>query len=223
MSIVAIMHSGLVAQTVLLLLLSFSLASWAIIILKYFSIKKARANSHEFLDVFWKLKNFDQIFEISKRYHSSPLAQIFLKGYHELQLLKKPGESEYHSAKLGEFGFESLEHTLRKASRSQMANLESLIPFLATAGSTSPFIGLFGTVVGIMNSFAQIGLQGSASLATVAPGMAEALVATAAGLLVAIPAVIAYNYFSTRVRSLSIEMDTFARDFINIAKHNSVK
>ena len=104
-----------------------------------------------------------------------------------------------------------------------MANLESLIPFLATAGSTSPFIGLFGTVVGIMNSFAQIGLQGSASLATVAPGMAEALVATAAGLLVAIPAVIAYNYFSTRVRSLSIEMDTFARDFINIAKHNSVK
>lgn len=223
MSISAILHSGLVAQTVLLVLLSFSLLSWAIIILKYFSIKKAKNNSLEFLDVFWKLKNFDQVFEISKRYHNSPLAQIFLKGYHELQLLKKTGESEYHLAKLGEFGFESLEHTLRKASRTQMANLESLIPFLATAGATSPFIGLFGTVVGIMNSFAQIGLQGSASLATVAPGMAEALVATAAGLLVAIPAVIAYNYFSTQVRSLSIEMDTFARDFINIAKHNSVK
>jgi biopolymer transport protein TolQ len=99
-----------------------------------------------------------------------------------------------------------------------MSELESLVPFLATVGSTSPFIGLFGTVVGIMASFQEIGLRGSASLATVAPGIAEALVATAAGLVAAIPAVIAYNYFSNRIRVLAGEMEIFSNDFLNIIR-----
>ena len=102
-----------------------------------------------------------------------------------------------------------------------MKELESQVSFLATVGSTSPFIGLFGTVVGIMSSFEQIGSRGSASLATVAPGIAEALVATAAGLLAAIPAVIAYNYFSNRIRLMAVEMETFSSDFLNIARRNA--
>jgi len=220
MSISEIFHSGPIALFVLLVLLAFSVVSWAIIILKYLTIKKAQKASQEFIDVFWKLRKFDEVYEATQRYINSPLVQIFLKGYHELGRIKKSDSPKPSAETLEASGIESVEHALRKASLTQMTQLESLIPFLATVGSTSPFIGLFGTVVGIMNSFAQIGQQGSASLATVAPGMAEALIATAAGLLAAIPAVIAYNYFSVRIRSLSIEMDTFSSDFVNIVKRH---
>ena len=222
MSLNGIMHSGPVALFVLVLLLLFSVTSWAIIILKYLSLKRAAQASNEFTDVFWKLRRFDEVFEATHRYPNSPLAQIFIKGYQELMRLKKDDRAKESTEHLGVSSVESVEHALRKISLAQMAQMESLVPFLATVGSTSPFIGLFGTVVGIMASFHEIGQQGSASLATVAPGIAEALLATAAGLLAAIPAVIAYNYFSVRIRSLGQEMDTFSSDFVNIIKRHFV-
>ncbi|MEI6806369.1 MAG: MotA/TolQ/ExbB proton channel family protein [Myxococcaceae bacterium] len=193
-----------VALGVLGVLLSFSVISWSIILLKLFTLRKASKSSAEFTDLFWRIRRLDQVYEESRRFDRSPLAQVFRKGYQELQ-----------SDEL------TLEHTLRKASMAEMKELESQVSFLATVGSTSPFIGLFGTVVGIMSSFEQIGARGSASLATVAPGIAEALIATAAGLLAAIPAVIAYNYFSNRIRMMATEIETFSSDFLNIARRNA--
>lgn len=199
-----ISQSSPIALGVLGVLLAFSVISWSIILLKLFSLRRAHNSSAEFTDLFWKIRRFDQVYEESRRFDKSPVAQIFRKGYQELR-----------SDDL------TLEHTLRKASMTEMKELESQVSFLATVGSTSPFIGLFGTVVGIMSSFEQIGSRGSASLATVAPGIAEALVATAAGLLAAIPAVIAYNYFSNRIRLMAVEMETFSSDFLNIARRNA--
>ena len=199
-----ISQSSPIALGVLGVLLAFSVISWSIILLKLFTLRRAAKTSLEFTDLFWKVRRFDQVFEESRRFDKSPVAQMFRKGYQELR-----------SDDL------TLEHTLRKASMMEMKELESQISFLATVGSTSPFIGLFGTVVGIMSSFEQIGSRGSASLATVAPGIAEALVATAAGLLAAIPAVIAYNYFSNRIRLMAVEMETFSSDFLNIARRNA--
>lgn len=193
-----------IALGVLALLLLFSVVSWSIILLKWFSLRKADKSSAVFTDLFWKIRRFDRIFEESRGFEASPIAQVFRKGYHELQT--------------DEIG---VEHVLRKTGLAEIKELESNIAFLATVGSTSPFIGLFGTVVGIMTSFEQIGSRGSASLATVAPGIAEALIATAAGLLAAIPAVIAYNYFSNRVRAMASEIETFSSDFLNLIRHHA--
>jgi biopolymer transport protein TolQ len=219
MSLQWIMSSGPVALFVLMLLLAFSVVSWAIIIIKYVSLRRAERASVEFTDVFWKLRRFDEVFDASRRFGKSPLAKVFRKGYQELAQIKKD-EKQKDSSEMAAGGIENVEHALRRAYLAEMTDLERLIPFLATVGSTSPFIGLFGTVVGIMNSFHEIGTTGSASLATVAPGIAEALIATAAGLLAAIPAVIAYNYFSVRVRVLSTEMDSFSSDFLNIVRRH---
>lgn len=193
-----------IALGVLGILLLFSMISWSIILLKFFTLRKASNSSAEFTDLFWKIRRLDQVFEESRRFDKSPIARVFRKGYQEL--------------KIDDFG---LEHALRKASMTEVKELESQISFLATVGSTSPFIGLFGTVVGIMTSFDQIGAKGSASLSTVAPGIAEALVATAAGLLAAIPAVIAYNYFSNRIRMMALDIETFSNDFLNLARRNA--
>ncbi|MBL4818041.1 MAG: protein TolQ [Deltaproteobacteria bacterium] len=203
-----ISQAGPIAFLVLGVLGLFSVVSWTIILFKYFALKKAHNTSAEFTDSFWKIKHLDQVYEESRRFEKSPLAQVFRQGYRELVNSSKDKSHD-------ELAFQ---HILRKASQSEMAELESMVPFLATVGSTSPFIGLFGTVVGIMNSFQEIGLRGSASLATVAPGIAEALVATAAGLVAAIPAVIAYNYFSNRIRSMAACIDTFSNDFIHVVR-----
>lgn len=204
MSLSWISEASPIALAVLGVLLAFSVVSWSIILLKIFTLRKAGKSSMEFTDLFWKIRRLEQVYEESRRFDKSPVAQVFRKGYQELQ-----------TDDLG------LEHTLRKAGMAEVKELESHISFLATVGSTSPFIGLFGTVVGIMTSFEQIGSKGSASLATVAPGIAEALIATAAGLLAAIPAVIAYNYFSSRIRAIALDIETFSSDFLNIARRHA--
>ena len=215
----SILHAGPVAWAVMSLLVAFSVTSWAITFSKYRELSKAEASSLEFIDLFWKLKRFDELFEVSKRYSHSPVAQVFRRGYQELVHLKGNEESPSGHG-VSASGIDSVEHALRRATLSEMSALERMVPFLATVGSTSPFIGLFGTVVGIMASFHEIGLKGSASLATVAPGISEALIATAAGLLAAIPAVIAYNYFSVRIRAVNTEMVSFSSDFLSIVRRH---
>ena len=212
-------HSGPLALAVLILLVIFSLVSWAIIFVKWMNLRQAVKESLTFLDTFWQSKRLDDIYQRAEAMVSCPIAQVFRQGYQELLKVKRREKSQEAGAmQLG--GIENIERALRRAMTAEMTELEKLVPFLATVGSTSPFIGLFGTVVGIMKSFQEIGAKGSANLATVAPGIAEALIATAAGLLAAIPAVIAYNLFTQRIRVLGAEMDNFSSDFMNIVRRH---
>jgi biopolymer transport protein TolQ len=214
-------HSGPLAFAVLVLLVGFSIVSWGIILVKWLAIRQAARSSGEFLEIFWQSKRLDEIFGKSEQMPNAPLAQVFRAGYQELVKVKQREQKEKDAEKSQvSGGVENVERALRRAETAEMTELERLIPFLATVGSTSPFIGLFGTVVGIMKSFAEIGAKGSANLATVAPGIAEALIATAAGLMAAIPAVIAFNYFGSRIKVLGADMDNFSHDFMNIVRRH---
>ena len=221
-----VFHAGLVVKGVLFLLFSFSVLSWGIIFSKYKLVRKAKRESDDFLEYFWKNKELSSVDENILHYKNSPLAQVFHSGYQEIIKIKKAKAGKYPEVvpfDVDTLGTEidsidNVHRALRNAVMSQIAKLERTIPFLATTGSTAPFIGLFGTVWGIMDSFRGIGLKGSASLAVVAPGISEALIATAAGLAAAIPAVVAYNYFVSRVKFLANEMDNFSSEFLNIVK-----
>ena len=214
--------TGLVVKGVLLLLIMFSVGSWAIIMFKFFQIHKAFSESGRFMDFFWKTKRFDAISSQVDRFGSSPLTALFNEGYSELkQLMEAEGAKPDHgglSTDLG--GVANVTRALRRATNLEVNRLEKYTTFLATTGSTSPFIGLFGTVWGIMVAFEGIGKTGSASLAVVAPGIAEALIATAVGLVAAIPAVMAYNHFQHKIRVLVKEMDSFSTEFLNIVQRN---
>ncbi len=214
----SITHSGPVGIATLAILLIFSVVSWAIIVQKSLYLRRARVESERFLNAFWEAKRLDEMYQESDVYLRSPVAQVFRSGYVELARLKKrSGEDDIGG------GIENVERALRRSASAEATAMESMTPFLATVGSTGPFIGLFGTVWGIMKSFHEIGQQGSANLATVAPGISEALIATAAGLAAAIPAVIAYNFFLARIRILEGEMDSFSADFLNIVKRHFFK
>ncbi len=214
--------TGLVVKGVLLLLIMFSVVSWAIIMFKFFQVQKAFSESGRFMDFFWKTKRFDTIAAQADRFASSPLVALFNEGYSELkQLMDADGGKQEHggvSTDLG--GVANVSRALRRATNLEVNRLEKYTTFLATTGSTSPFIGLFGTVWGIMVAFEGIGKTGSASLAVVAPGIAEALIATAVGLVAAIPAVMAYNHFQHKIRVLVKEMDSFSTEFLNIVQRN---
>jgi len=218
----SVMHAGVVEKLVLLVLMGFSVFSWAIIVFKLRTVKRAYHESESFLDTFWGSKRLDAIYQRSETLAASPLSQVFRSGYIELAKLKKKGKGEGEGAtedtQLG--SLESVERSMRRAAAAELTSLESLVPFLATTGATTPFIGLFGTVIGIMNSFQEIGHMGNANLTTVAPGIGGALVATAFGLFAAIPAVMAYNYFVAKIRVLDIEMQNFSSDFLNIIKRH---
>lgn len=206
--------AGPVVKLVMLVLVAFSIASWAIIIIKYRYLKKATRQSAEFIDYFWKSRDLSSAFNKAKQLTGSPVARVFRIGYNEL---KKVSSDEGRSVKSeNRHAVVNVERALRRAINSETTNMSSLVSFLATAGNTAPFIGLFGTVWGIMSSFSEIGRMGSANLAVVAPGISEALVATAIGLVVAIPAVIAYNSFVSRINTLEAELHGFAADLLNI-------
>ncbi len=212
--------TGLVVKLVLLVLIFFSVVSWAIIFYKFLQVHRANRESIRFMDFFWKTKRFDAINEQLDRFGHSPLAVLFSEGYIEMKKLLGKGvqkeEAEIISTELG--GIDNIARALRRATTSEIARLEKYLTFLATTGSTAPFIGLFGTVWGIMTSFKAIGETGSASLAVVAPGIAEALIATAIGLVAAIPAVIGYNHFQHKIRVLIGEMDSFSTEYLNVVQ-----
>ncbi len=216
----SVLHAGLVEKLVMLVLLGFSVISWAIIAFKWRTLRRAYHESESFLDAFWSSKRLDAIYQRSETLSASPVSQVFRAGYIELAKLKKKGEADAAAGDTQLGALESIERSMRRAASAELTSLESLVPFLATTGSTTPFIGLFGTVIGIMNSFQDIGAMGNANLATVAPGIGGALVATAFGLMAAIPAVIAYNFFLTRIRVLDTEMGNFSSDFLNIIKRH---
>jgi len=222
-------NAGLMVQFVLLLLLFFSVTSWTIILMKFFYLRKAYQESSQFIDFFWKSRDLSDAFATAKRMSSSPIARTFRTGYLELRKVSQSGVGKdtggQEIASLGsQFGrADNVQRALRRAIDMEVTRMTQLIPFLATTGSTTPFIGLFGTVWGIMNSFHGIGLRGSASLAVVAPGISEALVATAAGLAAAIPAVIAFNFFMQKIRTIETELRSFAADFMNIIERDILR
>ncbi|HJZ88073.1 MAG TPA: protein TolQ [Polyangia bacterium] len=218
-----IVNASGVVLGVLALLIALSVISWYVIGYKSMYLSRAQAESARFLETFWQSKRMDAIYKTSEDLRRSPVAQVFRAGYIELTKLKSGdrGAAASGDEMLGDL--ESIERALRRAQTSETTHLESMVPFLATTGSAAPFIGLFGTVWGIMNSFRNIGAKGAANLTTVAPGIAEALIATAIGLVAAIPAVMAYNYFVRRIRVLSSEMESFQNDFLNIVKRHFFK
>ena len=228
-----ISNASFIVQLVLLLLLFFSITSWAIILIKYRYIKKAFKQSAEFTEFFWKSRDLSNAFSKAKQLRGSPVARIFRIGYVELKKTSQSGdasapqssEEDGESTSFGTrfSGSGNVNRALRRAINTEMTRLTQMVPFLATTGNTTPFIGLFGTVWGIMNSFSGIGQRGSASLAVVAPGISEALVATAAGLAAAIPAVIAFNFFMNKIRIVETEMQSFSADFLNIIERDILR
>lgn len=213
-------QSGGMVLYVLILLVFFSLSSWAAIIWKFWELRGAKRRSAAFVETFWRSRRLDRLYAQLGERESSPVGEVFAAGYREVeQLLKtrsREGEEESGVLTPETSGVESVERALRRAANEQLGRLDRMLTFLATTASATPFIGLFGTVWGIMNSFREIGARGSAGLAVVAPGISEALIATALGLLAAIPAVIAYNHYQGRVKAIADEIENFTADFLNL-------
>ena len=207
---------------VLALLAVLSLISWAVIGWKWLQLHRASRESRAFLDQFWQSKRLDAIYQHAEGFARSPVAQVFKAGYLELTKLKsaeeKGGEMSGHLS-----GIENVERALRRAASAEMTGLESRLSFLATVGSNAPFIGLFGTVWGIMVAFVNLQAMESTGIDVVAGPIAEALIVTAFGLFTAIPAGVAFNYFLSNMRVISAEMDNFSADFLNIVKRHFFK
>lgn len=227
-----VVNSTMMAKAVLLLLLAFSVFSWAIILTKYFVYRLAKKEDLRFLANFSKSENLTHIYNFSRELRYSPIARVFLTGYRELFLFQdmakkerdRRGESpSVQGEPLTTKDIKGISLVLNKAINREITRLSNRLEFLATTGSTAPFIGLFGTVWGIMHSFRSIGVQGTASIGGVAPGIAEALIATAAGLIAAIPAVIFFNFLSDRIRSFTSMMDDFSHDFIYMVEKNFMR
>ena len=222
--IALMLHASLVVKLVLLTLVGMSVACWFIIGSKVMRLRQATAQSAKFLEAFWakdagpwKAERLEAIYAQMGPLQGSPLARVFHAGYVELAKLTQ-GEKSPTGGDL-----ESVERALKRAAGNEMTQLENQLPVLATTGSTGPFIGLFGTVWGIMSSFLAIGAQHGATLDVVAPGIAEALVATAVGLFAAIPAAVGYNYSSARLNRLSARLETFCLEFCDQLRRTPVK
>jgi biopolymer transport protein TolQ len=196
--------SGLVAKTVLLILLIFSVGSWAIIFSKWGLFRRARTQSNRFMRMFRKSERLNDVAAVVDQFKPSPLVAVFEGAYDEL---RKQGTPPIR--------LPALQRATQIASSEELSRLESRLPWLATTGAVTPFIGLFGTVWGIIDAFHGLGTAGSATLRAVAPGISEALITTAAGLFAAIPAVIAYNMFIQHIREFGARMDDFSLELMN--------
>jgi biopolymer transport protein TolQ len=218
-----ILSAGPIAKAVLAILAIFSVVSWALIVEKWWQFGRVRRQTLAFLKVFREGRRPSVIAAAAKKLRESPLAQLYVAAYdevgggHDLDALGDDADDASPER------LDAAERAMRRSAALEVAKLERYLPFLATTASACPFIGLFGTVVGVMNSFHGIGAQGSASLAVVAPGISEALVATAAGLGAAIPAVMGYNFFVNRVKHWATEMEGFTLDLLNLLSRPAPK
>lgn len=223
-----IKNASPVVMLVLLTLAFMSLVCWFVIGAKIVRLSQASRGSARFLDQFWSpeqgnvwsVQRLEALYAGLPREGRAPVASVFHAGY--VELARVLGGSDESSKSQRHYGgdIDNVARAMRRAAANEVTLLESMVPFLATTGSTAPFVGLFGTVWGIMSSFMSIGAQKSASLNVVAPGIAEALIATAIGLVAAIPAVMAYNYFIRRINVLASEMENFSSDYLNIVRRH---
>jgi len=208
-----VLEAGIVVQIVILMLLSLSLVSWAIIFNKWRVFRAGKAADETFDDLFWSGANLDDIAKEAEPMRNSAQAAVFVQGFSAFNKVKQEQRG----------GALNIRHAVDHTWTKQMYSFGSGLSFLATVGSTAPFIGLFGTVWGIIDAFQNIGITQNTSLATVAPGIAEALVATAFGLLAAIPAVIAYNAFTGKMKALNSRLDGFATEFMSVLTQHAKK
>jgi biopolymer transport protein TolQ len=201
-------QTGAVAQVVLLILFIFSLVSWAIILSKWGSLRRARTQSGRFLRAFRKAHRLQDVAAVSEQFKPSPLVAVFENAYDEYR-------------RQGEQNIPAVQRAAQIAASEELTRLERRLPWLATTGAVAPFIGLFGTVWGIIDAFYGLGDAGAATLRAVAPGISEALITTAAGLAAAIPAVIAYNMFTHRMREFGSRMDDFTLEMLNLIERTT--
>lgn len=211
-----IARSGWVARGVLIILLIFSIFSWAVILAKWRRFSLARAQSDRFLRAFRRSQGLSDLAGVSEQFRPSPLVEVFDSGYREVRNQSRAGGG--NPALQAPANLTAVQRALQIAAGEQMSGMEQMLSWLATTGAVTPFIGLFGTVWGIMDAFHGLGTAGGSSLRAVAPGISEALVTTAAGLFAAIPAVIAYNHFLHSLRDFGARMDHFALEFLNAAE-----
>jgi biopolymer transport protein TolQ len=212
-----VLQAGLVVQAVMILLLLASILSWTIIFWKWWLLRNAATQNDAFAESFWASGSLDGALRASKAHPEASLTRVFETGVNEFNQITALELNREQKVELLET---NVARSLDKASRVEADKFRMYIPFLANTASAAPFIGLFGTVWGIMNSFIGIGATGASNLAVVAPGIAEALIATAMGLFAAIPAVLFYNFFTSKIKSLSSQMNQFSTDFMNTAKRN---
>ncbi|HEY1940353.1 MAG TPA: protein TolQ [Candidatus Angelobacter sp.] len=203
-----IRQTGAVAQVVLVILLVFSVMSWSVILTKWASIRQARAQSGRFLRAFRKAQRLQDVAAVSEQFKPSPLVAVFDNAYDEYR-------------RQGDGNINAVQRAAQIASSEELTRLERRLPWLATTGSVAPFVGLFGTVWGIIDAFNGMGIENSATLRAVAPGISEALITTAAGLFAAIPAVIAYNQFTHRMREFGARMDDFSMEILNFIERTT--
>lgn len=221
-----ILGATLIVKLVLAILVFFSIVSWGIIFFKMRQLGAAKSQSEQFISIFWDSKNLGTIHKASVELRESPVAQVFRSGYEELLHVmggKKEGNASDGPLTTELGGIDNVSRAMKRALTVEITKLERALTFLATTSSSTPFIGLFGTVWGIMNAFRGLSVTHSSSIQAVAPGIAEALVATAFGLAAAIPALVAYNHFGHKVRLLAAEMESFSHEFLNIAGRHFLK
>ena len=211
-----IVDADIIVQTVLLMLVGMSIGCWVIIFKKYRMLQSAKVQTDDFLHQFWNSPKLEDMYHKLEEYQDSPTASVYQNAYRELDKLNRISSDSFID------GESNLERTMRRTISDEQSHMESLVTFLATTGSTAPFIGLFGTVWGILRAFQKIGATGQASIQTVGPDIAHALIATAVGLAAAIPAVIAYNFINRQIQMQRKEMENFSSDFLNIVKRSNM-
>ena len=225
-SVIALVaRSGALSRAVLLILILFSIASWGIVLHKLWQYRLAKNHTVQFRNVFRRSSKFSEVQSACESLSRSPLVGVFQTGYAELNAQMRDSRSADSQPKdaaerLTLRSIDALDRALQRAATVEVNKIESRVSFLATTASITPFIGLFGTVWGIMNAFQGIADTGSSRLGVVAPGIAEALIATAAGLFAAIPAVYFYNHLTHRVKLYVSEIDDFSLEFLNIAERH---
>jgi biopolymer transport protein TolQ len=212
-----VLAAGLVAKIVLILLLLASVVSWAIILYKWMTLRKAEAENRRFLVLFSKIDDLLEIQQKALQRNEGPMVMVYQAAIDKMRpYIEKNGENIPSIDGNRPMLLASLQRTLQSGVQDEMAHQEQYLHFLATVGNTAPFVGLFGTVWGIINAFHEIGRQGSANIASVAPGISEALIATAAGLFVAIPAVMAYNIFVNKLRKMEVQLEVFSAELTSM-------
>jgi biopolymer transport protein TolQ len=216
-------EAGWMGKVIMMILLCFSVVSWAMILLKFQYLRKAEKESLAFLQVFRKTKNIDELLVSANQLKFSPVATLFIEGHKEAEGIIKSLPGGKVSEADRSLVTEEIDRSLQITSQDEVAYMERYLAFLGTTGTVGPLLGLFGTVWGIMDAFYGIGLKGSGDIGALAPGLAEALINTSGGLFVAIPAVIAYNYFAEKVKDMATRMDSFSVEFMSFVSRTYLR
>lgn len=216
-------ESGWVGKGIVVILFGFSVVSWAMILLKYQFFRRAEMESHSFLSSFRKTKNADDLLKHAETKKYSPLATLFLEGFTEAANIVKSLPNAALSEEERPAVAQEIDRALRITQQDEISYMERYLAFLGTAGTVAPLLGLFGTIWGIMDAFYGIGLRGTGDIGALAPGLAAALVTTIAGLFVAIPAVVAYNYFTEKIRDIETRMDSFSMEFLSFVERTLLR